>query len=56
MGHDPWSELRDRAEHELRAIESELRKRRLGEPVRLESPCEPVSDPLALRVHLPVRR
>jgi arginyl-tRNA synthetase len=24
MGHDPWSELRDRAEHELRAIESEL--------------------------------
>src|SRR3989442_70009 len=23
MGHDPWSELRDRAEHELRAIESE---------------------------------
>src|SRR5438128_6286342 len=24
MGHDPWSELRDRAEQELRAIESEL--------------------------------
>jgi len=24
MGHDPWSELRDRAEHELRTIESEL--------------------------------
>jgi len=24
MGHDPWSELRDRAEHEARAIESEL--------------------------------
>src|SRR5256885_16018000 len=38
MGHDPWSELRDRAERVRRSIESELRVTTLG--VLQEAPAD----------------